>query len=387
MALEDTKPTTDIVEEHFDHRGTGVEAEQEPDTPESESGKPWNPDQIRVSTKQFSLRNVMDMIDDGSLELAPDFQRRQVWKVTQKSRLIESVLLQIPLPAFYFAEDADGMLRVVDGLQRLSTINSYVRGGETDGFALKGLEYLNEEGHRFAELSAPWQRRINNAQIVVHVIDPTTPREVTYDIFKRINTGGTPLNAQEIRHCMSQTRSRTILRELAETQEFNEAAGNLFGHVRMVDRELALRFTAFWLLGVDEYLKRPAMDAFLERTTACLDKPEMVPDEKVAELKMAFRTAMQNAALVFGPHAFRKWPLGTESRNPLNRALFETWSIALARFSEDDLHRRKGQVVAHARKLMTDNVDYLNAITASTGDAWRVRHRFEITQSAAEAGL
>ena len=84
------------------------------------------------------------MIDDGDLELAPDFQRNTVWKARQKSRLIESILLQIPLPAFYFAEDANGMMRVVDGLQRLSTVRSYVRGEPTD-FALSGLEYLVPE--------------------------------------------------------------------------------------------------------------------------------------------------------------------------------------------------------------------------------------------------
>ena len=77
--------------------------------------RPWNPESIRVTTKSFSLRNMLDAIDENSLDLAPDFQRLQVWKPVQKAQLIESILLQIPLPAFYFAEDVDGTLRVVDG--------------------------------------------------------------------------------------------------------------------------------------------------------------------------------------------------------------------------------------------------------------------------------
>ncbi|QBI56460.1 DUF262 domain-containing protein [Streptomonospora litoralis] len=387
MALPDETTAPNILEEHFQDIGTDVEVEQLPDDAELSSGKPWNPDDIRVSTKQFSLRNVMDMIEDGSLELAPEFQRNRVWKVPQKSRLIESVLLQIPLPAFYFAEDADGLLRVVDGLQRLSTINAFVRGGEDTGFALKGLEYLTEEGKRFSDLGTALQRRINNAQIVVHVIDPTTPREVTYDIFKRINTGGTPLNAQEIRHSMSKDRSRDILRDLAATEEFNAATNNLYNQVRMTDREMALRFCAFWIFGVDEYLKLRAMEPFLERTTAALDDPAEVPDDKVADLRAAFTRAMHNSYLVFGKHAFRKWPYGTESLNPVNRALFEAWSISLTDFGPDDLTRRRELIVAEARRLMTDDVTYLYAITASTGDAQRVRYRFSTTRDAARAGL
>lgn len=162
-----------VREEYFENQPTGVEAEDGGD--EQEITRPWDPDTIRVSTKQFSLRNILDLIDDGDLELAPDFQRRKVWKPGQKSRLIESILLQIPLPAFYFAEDANGMIRVVDGLQRLSTVHDFVRGGK-DAFALTNLEYISTaQRKRFVDLSASLQRRINNAQIVVHVIDPTTP--------------------------------------------------------------------------------------------------------------------------------------------------------------------------------------------------------------------
>src|ERR1700680_3434373 len=128
-----TAQSTEIREEHFENEPTGVEAEL--DDGQFLTVRPWDPEAIRVGTKQFSLRNILDLIDDGDLELAPDFQRNMVWKARQKSRLIESVLLQIPLPAFYFAEDTNGMMRVVDGLQRLSTIHSYVRGTGSDAFA------------------------------------------------------------------------------------------------------------------------------------------------------------------------------------------------------------------------------------------------------------
>lgn len=387
MTTSDVQEPPKITEEHFLDKGTDVEAEIEFDDTSPEIARPWNPEQIRVITKQFSLRNVLDMIEDESLELAPDFQRGRVWSLSQKSQLIESVLLQIPLPAFYFAEDIDGFMRVVDGLQRLSTIQEFVRDGKESGFALKGLEYLQDEaeGKRFEALPAPWKRRLYNTQIVTHVIDPTTPTDVMYDIFKRINTGGTPLNAQEIRHCMSKDRSRAILRDMTSTSEFNGATNNMGGHIRMNDREMALRFAAFWLMGTGRYEKFAAMDAFLQRTTAMLDNAKEVDDAKIVALTSAFRKAMVNARKVFSDQAFRKWPWEATGHNPINRALFETWSITLARYEPDDLERRGEAIVEAARNLMTHDYGYLEAITSSTGDVRRVMYRFEATARAAEA--
>ncbi|MFD5389457.1 DUF262 domain-containing protein [Streptomyces sp. NPDC127074] len=388
MTTSDIPEPPKITEEHFLDTGTGVEAETEVEDAPPEIARPWNPEQIRVNTKQFSLRNALDMIEDESLELAPDFQRGIVWKPVQKSRLIESVLLQIPLPAFYFAEDTDGLMRVVDGLQRLSTIRDFVCGGDERGFELKGLEYLQSavEGKRFEDLPAPWKRRIYNTQIVTNVIDPTTPSDVMYDIFKRINTGGTPLNAQEIRHCMSKERSRTILRVMTSTVEFNAATNNMGGHIRMNDREMALRFAAFWLMGTDGYAKYAAMDPFLQRTTIMLDNVKDVNDTRVGDLLEAFRKAMVNAHLVFDEQAFRKWPLDSSGRNPINRALFEAWSITLAKYETEDLERRREAIVDAARFLMKNDYQYLEAITSSTGDVRRVMLRFDVTAQAAEAG-
>lgn len=388
MTTSDIEEPPKIMEEHFLDTGTGVEAETEADDAPPGIDRPWNPEQIRVNTKQFSLRNALDMIEDDSLELAPDFQRGRVWKLVQKSRLIESVLLQIPLPAFYFAEDTDGFMRVVDGLQRLSTIDDFVRGGEERGFELKGLEYLQSavEGKRFEDLPAPWKRRIFNTQIVTHVIDPTTPPDVMYDIFKRINTGGTPLNAQEIRHCMSKDRSRAVLRDMTSTSEFNVATNNMGGHIRMNDREMALRFAAFWLMGTDGYAKYAAMDSFLQRTTTMLDNMNDVDDVRVHAVMSAFCKAMVNARLVFGDQAFRKWSWESSGRNPINRALFETWSITLADYEAADLEQRREAIVDAARDLMTGDYRYLEAITSSTGDVRRVMYRFEATAKAAGAG-
>ncbi|MER5820984.1 DUF262 domain-containing protein [Streptomyces mirabilis] len=389
MAIEGAQTPPDVVEDVFEGHATDIEVE---DTGEDTTKiqRPWNPDQIRVNTSQFSLRNILDQIDEKSIELAPDFQRLQVWHSGQKSLLVESLLLQIPLPAFYFAEDVDGSFRVVDGLQRLSTLHAFVRGGEEDGFALGKLEHLQDlKDLRFSDLPMPFQRRINNTQLIVNVIDPTTPRGVTYEIFKRINTGGTPLNAQEIRHCMSSRRSRDTLHRMTHTDAFARATGGrLTDHIRMNDREMALRFAAFWLKGVSAYHERPVMEMFLMDTTEMLDDPTKVPDGQVAELEAAFERAMSHAYLVFGEHAFRKWPEDDDYRRPINRALFESWSMALADpdHTTADLRARRDAIVEAARQRMTVDVNYLNAITSSTADRYRVDYRFKAAVADAGAG-
>jgi hypothetical protein len=241
---------------------------------------------------------------------------------------------------------------------------------------------------RFDELPAVLQRRINNAQIVVHVIAPTTPPSVKYDIFKRINTGGTPLSGQEIRHCMSTDRSREFLKRCTQAPEFDRATGgSLHGHLRMGDREVVLRYCAFWLRGVDGYVGVGSMDVFLETTTAMLDDPEQVSEDRLEELYVAFCSAMVNCHNVFGEHAFRKWPHETEARNPINRPLFESWSYVLGNYHATDLDRRKELVVSAARHLMSVDQSYFEAISSSTGDPKKVRLRFLMAEQAARAGL
>jgi len=370
----------EIVVEHEGNEALDIEAEERDEF--HDINKPWNPESIRVATKSFSLRNMLDQIEEDSLDLAPDFQRLRVWRPVQKAQLIESILLQIPLPAFYFAEDGEGTLRVVDGLQRLSTVYDFVRGGSDGrgGFPLEGLEYVADvEGMRFADLPALWQRRIFNTQIIAHVIDPSTPPPVMYDIFRRINTGGTPLNAQEIRHCMSKNRSRLFLKQLTEVPEFSTATGGAFDRQqRMIDREVALRFSAFSLEDPADYTE--PMDEFLWMVTQRLDDARDVTDKELDRLTARFVRGLTNARAIFGEHAFRKWPLAQDRRQPFNRALFESWTVVLSDFSPKIVTAAAPKIRDAARTAMTEDIDYVQSVTASTGDRRRVERRFRVAR-------
>ena len=383
-------PTTDnpsqtedeVREEYFDSNATGIELEGE-DPSQPEEPEPWDPEKIRIHTKHYSLRQVVDMIAERDIDLAPDFQRQYVWKARQRSGLIESLLLGIPLPSFYFNEDNTGRLQVVDGVQRLTTIFDYVTNPTVK---LGEVTYLHElEGQGFEDLATLFRRRLRSAQFVAHVIDPQTPYRVKFDIFRRINTGGTPLSAQEIRHCMSKTRSRNFLKELVSDPSFVTATGGVLNnHPRMADREVALRFVAFRLFTSDEYAQHGSFDEFLGFVTDWLDDPA---SKNLDQLRTDFVRGMTNGYAVFGEHAFRKWPWNAARKSPINRALFESWGTVLADHDETAVQSVAVELVNRAREIMTNNSEFINAISSSTGAVRNVRTRLGKVREVAEEVL
>ncbi len=368
-----TEPRREIV----DNQESDIEAEDV--TEEGPRRTPWDPHKIRVSTKPWSLRQAIDDIREGTIDLAPDFQRPSVWTDEKRSRLIESILLGIPLPALYFSADAEGKLQVVDGVQRLSAISDFAN----NLLALKDLEYLTSlDARRFGSLEAPLRRRFNQTQIYVNVIEPETPVEVKFNIFKRINTGGEPLRPQEIRHAISRDRSRALLKRMATSEGFHIATSHGFDpDPRMAARELALRFIALRLdPTLREYETAETVDDYLIACTRRIDDPTALSDLQIVDLERAFDRAMKSAYEIFGEHAFRRWPTGNERRAPVNRALFESWSTALADYDIGKLSPRKATIVNLTREAFASNREYVSAISAATADLARVRLRLDVAR-------
>jgi hypothetical protein len=351
--------------------------------------KPWNPNDIRITTKNFTIREIYIQIEDKEsdqekeLDLAPDFQRSFIWGVKQQIRLIESILLGIPLPAFYFNQDKDGAQQVIDGVQRLTTIKRFM----SDQLELKEeyLEYLGPlNGSKFSTLDFITKRRFAGTQIVAHVIEPQTPDDVKYDIFNRVNTGGSPLTAQEIRHCMSKARSRDFLRTLVESDSFDIAMGKSFwsknpegewvrDSKRMADREMALRFCAFYIEPLEEYAKASSLDAFLLDFSRWLDRKAKPADFK--RLENAFQQAMKNCYQVFDKGAFRRWlPTNQSARGSINKAIFESQALALADYPLKIVLDKKKIIKKTLLELFKDP-DYDTAVSSGTGSYQKVKDR------------
>ena len=236
------------------------------------------------------------------------------------------------------------------------------------------VTYLHElEGQSYKDLATLFHRRLDSTQFVAHVIDPQTPYRVKFDIFRRINTGGTPLSAQEIRHCMSKTRSRDFLKELVSDPSFVTATGGAFNnHPRMADREVALRFVAFRLFTSEEYAQHGSFDEFLGFVTDRLDNPD---SGNLDQLRTGFVRGMTNGYAVFGENAFRKWPRNANRKSPINRGLFESWGTVLADHDETAVRSVADDLADRAREMMTSDFKFINSISGSTGDVRNVRTR------------
>ena len=357
----------------------GIEVEH--DDPEEQITDPFNPEEIRVRTVPLLVSQLISRIEHGEIDLAPDFQRMSgIWNDKQKSRLVESLLLRIPIPVFYVAADKDENWSVVDGIQRMTTLNDYVTGK----FALGNLQYLATfNGCKYEGLPRPMQRRIDETSLVVNVIEPGTPPEVMFNVFLRINTGGLTLNGQEIRHALHPGPVRKYLKDLAESQAFLEATDNSIGRGRMLDRECVLRFLAFHIEPWEKF-KDNSLDDYLGNTMDKLNEMSHSERQAIAEL---FAKAMEAAFGIFGNDAFRKRNEVKARRRPVSKALFETWSVQLARCSPADvssLIRRKKRVRKAFISLLNNDSEFDRAISYSTSTPARVRLRFRAIKELVE---
>lgn len=343
--------------------------------------EPFDPERIKIRTEPYLIEQIISRIDHKEIDLAPDFQRlRGFWNRQRKSRLIESLLLRIPLPVFYVAADENETWAVVDGVQRMSTIYDYV----TNQFPLTQLEYLTRwEGYKHDSLSRPLQRRISETKLVVNVIEPGTPKEVMYNVFFRINTGGVPLNGQEIRHALNPGPVRDYLKALSTSEEFITATDRRIKPDRMADRECVLRFLAFYIYPWEQYVAGD-LNGHLVRA---MGKINNIDESRRNELASSFKKAMSAASDIFGKYAFRKRTKVNDRLRPVSKALFESWSVQLARCSPEEialLTAQREDVERRFIKLMKEDEDFDRAISYSTGSPQHVHKRFQAVKQLVE---
>ncbi|MFD4427988.1 DUF262 domain-containing protein [Nocardia sp. NPDC058497] len=345
------------------------------------NGEPYDPERIDVVTKTPTISLMLSRLRRGTIDLQPDFQRiAGIWSDANQSRLIESILLRIPLPAFYAAEvaepeDSADQWAIVDGIQRLTAIVRFVEPSPAfPPLTLTGLNYLDFNGSRFADLPGRLQTRLEETELVLHLIRRGTPVEAKFNIFARINTGGLPLTTQELRHALIPGRARELLAELADSAEFQEATDGSVARTRMADREMVLRFLAFRLTDPAEYREKD-FDRFLQEAMRRINR---LADDDVEALCREFRVAMRTSQEAFGKYAFRKQYEEHASRYPVNKALFESIYVGFARQPG-----MAGRIAAKPKRFLRGFRDLLNSdrqfersISVSTGDPASVRYRF-----------
>jgi hypothetical protein len=328
-------------------------------------------DTLLIRNENRTVHDVLRRIEKGSFVMDPDFQRDFIWPKDKQSKLIESVLMRIPLPVFYLAEDTKGRMVVVDGLQRLSTFEAFVN----DELKLTLPEQDELHNKWFSDLSPKLQNRIEDCNLILYVIDSKVPERAKLDIFERVN-GGMPLTRQQMRNCLFMGAATRFLKEEALTPLFRKVTGNSLKSSTMRDREFVNRFCAFYLLPQSEY--KGDMDDFLARA---LTKMNTMSDKELKKLSAEFRVSLVNNHKVFGMHAFRKFTAGQTSRSVLNASLWDVMSTGLSQYSETVVEGRANQVRDAISTLMNDN-SFREAISYSTNDARAVLKRFKLASKA-----
>ncbi len=346
----------------------GSELSEDPVEGLDASGGSWGEyplDELLIRHDHRTVHDVLRRIEGGSYVMNPDFQRDFIWSEDKQSKLIESVIMRIPLPVFYMAEDAQGRAIIVDGLQRLSTFKNY----HGDGFGLRLPDRPDLNGRRFSELPMKYQNRVEDCNLIFYIIDAKAPEQARLDIFERVN-GGVPLTRQQMRNCLFMGKATAFLRAEASSELFLEATGRSLNWKTMRDREFVNRFCAFRLLGVNRY--RGDMDQYLAE---CLTQMNGMTDCDLARLTVTFGRGLANNLRLFNQHSFRKSLVAQERRSVINASLWDVMSTGLCDCSEEDVAAKADDLRLGVWGLLEEE-EFNASITYGTNDTVRVLHRF-----------
>lgn len=338
---------------------------------------PFDPNKIRVDSKPMTIDLILKRIKYEEINLAPDFQRHaDIWTEKAQSRLIESILIRIPLPAFYIdATDEDKWL-VIDGLQRLNTLKKFVI---DKNLKLEGLEFLQDlNAKKYDELPRNYQRRIDETILTVYLIQKGTPAKVKFNIFRRINTGGEPLSPQELRHAINPGKANQLLENLAKSTQFKKNTNlSKKREKRMDDQEFVLGFVAFCLTPYQDYPVDEGRDYFLNEAMQKINKISSREEEYI---KNTFLKSMDAASKIFGENAFRKIYSNQSKKFPINKALFESWSVSLGKLCDREIQI----LIEHKEDLKNEFIYYIEKdpsfLKSISQAANQVKYRFSIIE-------
>ena len=339
-------------------------------------------DPVKFDTSSRRIRDLFADYNDGILNPNPNFQRGYVWDKQTASRLIESVLLNVPLPLVYTAETDDEEEVVIDGQQRLRTFFGFMSNrfpGNDKKFALSGLKIKTELNNKtFEELDKNIKSALRKYNIQIIKISHDSDPEVKFEIFERLNSGAVKLNAQELRNCVYRGSTNDVINELSENEKFSKLIG-VSQKSRMKDAELVLRYISFLRKTYLNY--NGGMKNFLNNY--------MIEDREINqktkdEISQKFKDAVDLAFSVFGDHAFRRFSKGHidnpngEWERTLNRAVYDIvmWSFSI--FPKHIIMSNLDEIRESFIRLNVDDELFLDAILQGTGDKLRVTRRFEI---------
>lgn len=339
-----------------------------------------NQRRIIWQAKDFSIREFSSMNQDDELDLQPSYQRKYVATPAIASRLVESILMDVPIPVIYLAEEKDSSYSVIDGQQRLTSFLSFLNGSFPNGneFRLTGLKVFKELNKKtFKELSKEQQAKIKTTTLHTIVIKKESNEDIKFEIFERLNTGSIKLNEDEIRNTVYRGAYIELLAELENNAIFNELLQNENAKKRMLYRSMILRFFA---LSEKSYLNyKPSMKQFCNKE---LRDNQKLGEEKQKEYKERFNHCVDLVKTVFGHNAFKRYQLGKDgngsySKN-INMSLFDIQMCGFVRYSKNEILSNADNIREAMLDLMAHNENFNDSIEKSTSDKKVLQSRFRI---------
>jgi hypothetical protein len=314
--------------------------------------------EVYTTPSDPDVKTLLGRIEDRSLILHPKFQRASVWDDKRKSRLIESLILNLPIPPCFLAEDEDGTRVVVDGQQRLIAIDDFYHGR----YALSGLEVLSDlNGSKWNDLASKYERKILQRVLRTLVISHHTNPELRFIIFERLNTGAVPLIDQEIRNATLSGRLNDLLDELAKSRAFLETMRIAAPDLRLRHHELVLRFFAVEN-ALDDY--KPPLKLIL---TNYMRLNRNVLPANIATLRTKFTSSLSASSSVFGESAFRKYdPEAERYERSVSRALFDLQMITLGGVDPTALTQRREDIRLAFQNLFRNDREFSEALSRAT---------------------
>ena len=318
----------------------------------------------------------------GKLILQPDFQRNFVWDVKKSISLLESALLDIPIPVIYLSEEKDGKEYVIDGQQRLTAFFSFIDGKFPDGkdFKFKNSILFPELNNKpYIKMDDIIKDKIRYCKIRTIIFKNESDPELKFEIFKRLNTGAVKLNEQELRNCIYRGPYNELLKTLSKEKNFMDILGLKSPHKRMIDVELVLRFAAFYHA---TYLKfKPPIKNFLNKDMVTFQNISKKDD---ADLKSCFKKATSVIKSMFGQNAFKRFNIGTKvdpngkwQRKKFNTSLYDILMHSLAQEDKNKIFQNLDAIREALIDLMTNDEDFIRSIEISTSSVQAVRTRFD----------
>jgi len=332
--------------------------------------------QIFADTSEPTIDGLHKRYQKGKLILSPEFQRFHVWDKTTSSRLIESVLIDVPIPVVYLAEEDDGKCSVIDGQQRLRAFFDYLE----NRFKLQNMLVLKELNNKlYKDLVEPQQDKIEETKIYTVKIRKESDKNIRFEIFERLNRGSVKLNDQELRNCIYRGEYNNTINDLAQNKDFLWLIGLKSPHKRMFDRELVLRFLAMYHNAYLNY--SPPMKQFMNTDMEEYRDIDEKPKKKAVEV---FKKAVMVVKTVFGDKAFRRFTVGTEKdpnghweKKRVNQALFDVLMFGFTPYDQNQIIPHSDAIREELIWLMTHDQEFIEAITVGTSDKTRVFSRFE----------